>query len=67
MSMQPDLKYIYDSLLRIEQKIDNYTDKQTTYVTKKESNIKTAILAAFTLISTGILKFQDILTFIKLH
>lgn len=58
---KPDdhVKYIYDSLVRIETKIDSFDDK---FATKKESNIKTLLVVLTVLLIHGIIMPQDLLS-----
>lgn len=52
-------KYTFDSLVRIETKLDAFTEK---FVTKKESNIKTLVLVLLVLLINGIILPHDVLS-----
>ena len=66
MSLDGELNRIHESQARIESKVDTIIENQTKFVTHTESNWKTGILAALSLVVSGKMAWHEILNiFIK--
>jgi hypothetical protein len=60
-----EFQRVHERLIILDTKLDTLLDHQTKFVTKQESNRKTIILACWTLLASGLAKFQDIIHFFK--
>ena len=60
-----EFQRVHERLIILDDKLDTLLKYQENFVTKKESNHKTIILACWTLVATGLAKFQDIIHFFK--
>lgn len=66
MSKDAELSRMHDDIKEVRKLCMEIRDNQSNFVTHNESNIKTGILAAFTLFINGLLKWEDLLSmFIK--
>ena len=65
MPSEQEIDRLYNSIIRVEEKVDSLLINQKKLVTQKESNTKTLILAVWSLVAAGIAKFEDLIQFFK--